>query len=289
MAFCKKVGAGGNHLVATTASGHRLGGKSHLRLRKKELAAVLVEYRKLPTAERTQKLEDPSKATPPRRAVPKPPSGGLILRGFCTYLRRNAAGKIARSKEYYYKENPDRWAAETQSDMLWLTEAEWKSLVPADPKPGDHVEVATAIQRRFFSAIGIDYMQGSVRSLPPRAISMTLTVERVTTGGITMRLDGYGRMGKEFDKTLRTEAHGRGCEVRVLGLLNYNTKSKTFDRFDIVGVGDAWGKRPREIRIKNYPWKYGIACELVTGDAPIDRIPPYNLLHYHKAGPYFAK
>jgi hypothetical protein len=34
---------------------------------------------------------------------------------------------------------------------------------------------------------------------------------------------------------------------------------------------------------------YGIACELVTGDSPIDRIPPYNLLHYNGAGPYFEK
>lgn len=30
------------------------------------------------------------------------------------------------------------------------------------------------------------------------------------------------------------------------------------------------------------------ACELVASDTPMDRIPPYNLLHYHSAGPYFG-
>ena len=71
-------------------------------------------------------------------------------------------------------------------------------------------------------------------------------------------------------------------------------RSGKFDRFDIVGVGKAWGNKMnytrRELSIEGYPWMYGIACELVTGNSPIDRIPPYNLLHYNGSGTsYFAK
>jgi hypothetical protein len=44
----------------------------------------------------------------------------------------------------------------------------------------------------------------------------------------------------------------------------------------------------REVRLGDYPWMYGIACELVAGNASQDRIPPYNLLHYNSTGPYFA-
>ena len=55
----------------------------------------------------------------------------------------------------------------------------------------------------------------------------------------------------------------------------------------------AWGNKMdyvrREITLDDYPWSYGIACELVAGRSPIDLIPPYNLLHYGSAGPYFAK
>jgi hypothetical protein len=292
LAFCDKLGAGGNHLVAATAGGRALGKGRDLRLRERELAAVLEEFRELPETERRPALEDPSLASPPKRPVPQPPPGGLIVRGFCTYLRPESE-RIVRSKEFYYKENPDRWAAETQSDMLWLAEAEWRSLVPRDAKPGGKSDVTAAIQKRFFSTIAIDYMEGSVNSLVPRETSMTLTVDRVTPDLIAMRLDGYGRMGKELDAELLQEKNSRGCEIRVIGFVNYDRRSDKLVRFDVAGVGQAWGNKMdyvhREIRVEAFPWMYGIACELVRGDSPIDRIPPYNMLHYGGTEPYFVR
>ena len=80
--------------------------------------------------------------------------------------------------------------------------------------------------------------------------------------------------------------------MRVAGRLSYNTRARAFTRFDLVGVGRAWGNKMRytrrEIRLDDYPWTYGIACELVRPSSPMDRIPPYNLVHYGSAGPYFA-
>jgi hypothetical protein len=254
---------------------------------------VLEEFRALAGAERRPQLEDPTLAKPPRRPVPQPPPGGLVVRGFCTYLRRDpqAAGRFVKSREYYYKENPDRWAAETQSDMLWLTRAEWQSLVPADPQPGGKSDVAPAIQRRFFSTIGIDYMEGSVNSLEPRETRMTITVERITGEAIDLRLDGYASLGRALDESRREQPHSRGCEVRVLGFVRYDRRREAIDRFDVVGVGEAWGNKMdyvhREVRVEAYPWHYGIACELVRGDAAIDLIPPYNMLHYGGKEPYF--
>ncbi len=286
------VRAGGNHLVVATAAGQTVGNGRNLRLRKKELAPLLAEYAKLPAAQRKPKLPNPKKATPARRKVPRPPPGGMVIRGYCTYMGQEKDGKFLRSKEYYYKENPDRWAAETQSDMFWLTKKEWQSLVPTNAKSGNSANVAEPIQRRFFSTIGIDYMEGSVNSLPPRKMSMTLTVRKVTPEAIQLRLDGYAHLGKEFDAKLRGKTNSRGCEIRVLGFLTYNPRKKAFERFDIVGIGKAWGLKRRDrraIRIEEYPWNYGIACELVTGDSPMDLIPPYNLLHYGSAGPYFGK
>jgi hypothetical protein len=100
-------------------------------------------------------------------------------------------------------------------------------------------------------------------------------------------------MGKEFDEKLRSEKNSRGCELRVLGEISYNRKKRAIERFDLAGIGRAWGNKMdyihREIRLDQYPWNYGIACELVTGDSPQDRIPPYNLLHYNSSGPYFGK
>ncbi len=290
--FCRQVHAGGNHLVAATAGGKPLGTDRHLRLCERELAGVLAEFRKLPAADRQPEITVAADVTKAARETPQPPPGGLIVRGYCTYLEPGEDGKPVRSTVYYYKQNPDRWAVETQSDMFWLTADERKSLVPGDPRPGDVIQVGAAIQRRFFSTIGIDYMEGSVNSLPTRDSILTVTVERVDAGGITLRLDGYGRMGEPFDEKLRDEAATRGCEIRVLGQLHCDAAAN-FDRFDIVGVGKAWGNKMnytrREMSVEGYPWMYGIACELVVGDSPIDRIPPYNLLHYNGSGTsYFS-
>jgi hypothetical protein len=288
--FCQKVRAGGNHLVAATAGGRTLG-KGELRLRKRELEGALKEYAALPREERTPALPDPARAVPPRRAVPSPPANGLIVRGYCTYLRQDKK-RLVRSDEYYYKENPDRWRAETQSDLLWLTESEWKSLIPAKPKPGDRSEVARAIQKRFYSTIGIDFMEGSVNALPARETTMSLTVQQADDQAVVLRLDGHAHLGKEFDLKLRSEPNSRGCELRVLGTVHYDPRKQAITRFDVVGVGKAWGNKMdyvrREIRLEQYPWTYGIAWELVSGDAPQDRIPPYNLLHYNPTGPYFG-
>ena len=276
-----------------TASGRRLAEKSDLNLCATELAPALAEFQALPEAERKPALEDPDKATPPSRPVPEPPAGGLVIRGYCAYTTKAENGKVARARQFYYRENPDAWAAETQSDMLWLTEEEWKSLIPADTKPGAVHEVTAPIRERFFSTIGIDYMEGSVNSLPVRSSTMTLAVTESDARGVTLRLDGYGHMGEPFSEATRDKPHSRGCEIRVLGRVHYDASTMKIDRFDVAGSGQAWGNKmeytKREIRIDEYPWNYGIACELVTGQSAIDRIPPYNLLHYGSAGPYFKK
>jgi hypothetical protein len=286
--FCKKVRAGGNHLVVATAAGQTLG-KGNLRLRRKELAAALKEFAALPKGQRKPTIANPATARPPRRPVPRPPANGLILRGYCTYLRHDEKKRLVRSREFYYRQNPDRWKVETQSDLFWLTESEKKSLIPARPRPGDRHEVARPIQKRFYSTIGIDYMEGSVSALPTRKSSMTLLVEKVDRATIVLRLEGHAHLGRAFDRERRTERGSRGCEVRLLGTVHYDRKKQAITRFDVVGVGRAWGRRTDEIRLDQHPWLYGIACELVTGNTPQDLIPPYNLLHYNPTGPYFGR
>ena len=120
---------------------------------------------------------------------------------------------------------------------------------------------------------------------------MALTVRRVDDRVVVLRLDGHAQLGKEFDERLRSQPNSRGCALRVIGAVHYDRQKRVISRFDVAGVGRAWGNKMnyvrREVRLDQYPWLYGIACELVTGDAPQDRIPPYNLLHYNSTGPYF--
>lgn len=292
--FCKVAGAGGNHLVAVTAAGHPIGDgkgqRGHVRLREKDLAPLLAAFRALPESARKPQLPDPRSATPARRPVPKAPTGGLVVRGYCTYLKIDESGKAQRAKRLYYQQNPDAWAAETQSDMLWLTAAEWRSLIPENSSAGTQIAIPEEIQRRFFSTIGIDYMEGSVNALPLRESTMSITVEAAGR----LRIDGFGKMGKPHATGSEKEPRTRGCELRVIGRIHYDLKEKRITAFDLAGVGEAWGNKMeytrREIGIPGLRWQYGIACELVTGTtpAPADLIPPYNLLHYGSKMKYFA-
>ena len=97
-------------------------------------------FRALPEAEQRPELPSVEGARPPERPVPSPPRNGTVLRGYCSYLERDPSGKLVRAKRFYYEENPDRWAAETQSDILWFTGEETRSLVPADIREGARVE-----------------------------------------------------------------------------------------------------------------------------------------------------
>lgn len=289
--FCERVGAGGNHVVVVTAGGETVMSKD-LRLRRRELSPALSAYARLPREKRTPPLEDPSLARPPQRPVPQPPKDGLILRGYCTYLRRDDGGQLVRSREFYYKENPDRWAAETQSDLLWLTEEEWRSLIPAELRAGAKIEASEAIQKRLYGTIGIDYMEGSVNSLAVRDSSLTLTVEKAGDRELRLRIEGDARLGKPLDDQSHDKPETRGCELRIAGEIVYDMQQKAITRFDVAGIGRAWGNKMdyvgREIRLADHPWHYGIACELVTAQTPADYIPPYNLLHYNSTPPYFA-
>ena len=281
--------------MVVSAGGARLGKNVKLRLPKNvtirlqidELSEILQEYKRLPVELRQPTL--PASRPPKESNVPRPPPGGLILRCHCSYLEGNELGQVTRSKEYYYKENPKPWEAETQTDTFWMTEKEWKSLAPrAETKVGDVSEVPGNLQARFFSTVGIEYMAGSRSSLDPRQTTMTLTVQSVSTKFVVLSLDGYGSMGVEFEAGQSDNKHGRGCEVRLIGKVVYDLQARSFKNIEIAGVGEAWGgKGP--VRIKGDSWLYGISCEIVSPDSPINRIPPYNLLHHRKSFHYFQK
>ena len=114
-------------------------------MREADLAPLLATFHALPQHERQPTLPDTAEAKAPKRPVPLPPKGGLIGRGYCTYMKANTDAQPRRAKQFYYKENPDAWAAETQSDMFRLTEPEWRSLIPTESQFDTEIDVSEAI------------------------------------------------------------------------------------------------------------------------------------------------
>jgi hypothetical protein len=168
---------------------------------------------------------------------------------------------------------------------VWLTEAEWKSLVPPDPKKGDSFAVPDGIQKRLFRyhlVNGTFGLPGSWRLEHIRTAVLTLTVEEVSPL-LRMRLQGTALLTTDAD----VERAQRGYDARLSGWLTYDREKKAFTRFDMIALGDYWGGDYEGGRFKR-PGRtpLGIAFELVRGDNAIDRVPP--LVHMDREQQYRA-
>jgi hypothetical protein len=263
------------------------------------LTRALKKWRALPDSERKPgaiKLPPPT-ATSEDELI-KPPPKGLILRIYQRPLKRDDKGEIARitkqdvkNRQWFPDENW-QWAgaAMTQPmpDVMWLTEAEWKELVPPKPMVGDRFDVPAPIRMRLFR----NHLINGTTGLPFErwALSqvlrgqLTLTVE-VVSPVLRLRLRGSALIATEEDLTKAV----RGYDTKLTGLLEYDPVKKAFSRFDIVSVGDWWGGDQYENRLAR-PGKtpFGIALELAQGDKASDFVPPNGTGFKSRAAGYFA-
>jgi len=227
----------------------------------------LREWQKLPVERRKPeavKVEDLTKVDP--QYARKPPPGGLIVNvytrildhekdSFCRGACRTLGGDAAAR------------------DHLWLTEAEWRSLIPNEPKKGDHAPVPVAIAERILRFHLNDNTRGEPnmwRREEIRSKELTLTVEDVTPGAIRLRLDGAALLASKAD----VEKAERGFDIRLLGYIGYDRSKKAIDRFDVVAVGDHWGEGTFTRRARPGKMPLGVAFELSDGKSGADRVPP---------------
>jgi hypothetical protein len=163
-------------------------------------------------------------------------------------------------------------------DHLWLTEAEWKSLLPATPRVGDKLPVPRPIVDRMVRYHITLEIQGCTLGHSAediRSCKMILTVEEVSAAGVRLRLDGSVLLASPAGKGVEVGKNkGYGFNGKYLGYLNYNTNKQAFDRFDIVAVGESWtdGKCFHGCRPGRH-WT-GIAFELPREDVKAPLLPP---------------
>jgi len=235
----------------------------------------------LPPAERQPgavRIEDRGPCDPARSVAPPP--GGLILRGFLRQMQRDQQGQLyapskrsellAGGKRYQILEEPNR-------DYLWLTRAEWKSLIPKNPREGDRFALPPSIRERLLRFHLVDAARGLAGCWQPkqvRAAVINLLVTEVSPSVVRLRLEGGAVLA---DKPDRTQAKSK-AEIGLLGYLDYDPKACSFTRFDILALGPFQGTRgdgqgvhggPKEVRIM-----LGFAFELVPGDPTANFVPP---------------
>jgi hypothetical protein len=196
-----------------------------------------------------------------------PPKGALVIKVFTRVLRKDDAGKYQKGI------SKARGGDAAARDHLWLTEAEWRGLIPAEPKVGDTSTVPAGIAERIARYHLIDNTRGE----PPmwnrqevRNRQLTLTVEEVTADRFRLRLEGAMLLSSEAD----VEKSRRGYDARLLGYIGYDRKKNAIDRFDLVALGGHWGEGTFTRNALAGQTPLGVAFELARGDSATDLIPP---------------
>jgi hypothetical protein len=301
--FLKRVGLVGNGFTYFSAGGRKLGGDSYLGAN--GMKRALEEFSKLPEPERRPEVARPPDPGDTKGVPLAPPAGCLIANVFFAYLEEDGEGGFRRAL-WHVEGQPGtepgsghgRNQVITHVDKLWLTEAEWRSLIPASPEPGDEHPLPPAAHERLVRFYASDLAHRSSGE-KVRAADLKLTVESVSEAAIALRLEGMAQTGKAFEAMPEgIEAPGAprpiGAEFRFSGSLRYDRKLDAFDRFDIVALGEGWGGGRRQAATTNFyrggehrRWPMGIAFQLLTTRRPIDRIPPQNANPYRCGNTYF--
>ena len=291
-------GAGGSQWCVTVSGKNLLGKNAHVQSStvKKALETwqALPEVERAPGAVKVGELGERDDA----RAGATPPVGGLILKIHYRALMRDGAGRLRymvakdlwhdeegkKTEESFDRTYPGRITTpQAQPDHMWLTEAEWKSLMPAAPHPGDKLALPSAIANRLIRwHLNPLTVYGETAPLGAKAVragEMSLTVEEVVPRLVRLRLDGFAKLGTTPPDAVAQSKIACidqwGYEPRVLGFLEYDPQKKVFTRFDIVALGDQFGRLgicDSAARVGLQP--LGISFELVEKPRPADCVPP---------------
>jgi hypothetical protein len=285
----KFPGAGGS-VWCVTPDGKMLGRSAKLALEKWK---ALPESERKPGAIKIEALGEKDV----KLAAATPPEGTLILKLYYRAFMREPNGKLryVTAKDLWHDEKGERTeeAKETtypgsittpqaQPDHMWLTEAEWKSLVPDQPRKGDSFPLPAVLTDRLsrwhLNPLNVYGEANPLGKKEIRSVEVKLTVTEATDSIIRLRLDGSARVGGALPAPDAGPIGYRdrwGYEPRLLGYLEYDREEKAFRRFDMVALGDHIGKlgiADSASRPGRQP--LGIAFELARKDAPADRIHP---------------
>ena len=175
---------------------------------------------------------------------------------------------------------------EASPDFAWITDQEKNELIPANPKVGTTIIVPQSIVSRlcrFHLTPGRVYSEG--REWSERALheaDLRFIVEVVNDKIIRMRAEGAAHMGSTFDAAKATTPNGPlrlGYAPGFSGTIEYDRRAKRFTRFDLVALGDGWG-RMGDANNKSWylerPGRHpvGFALELANPADPANRIVP---------------
>jgi hypothetical protein len=278
---------------------------------------ALEKFRALPESERAPGAVDVGDHGPVDESAdaPAPPAGAIVVRVFGRMLARDGKAddgplRHARAGDFPLimaapQDERDLydWAFESHPDYLWIKREEGRAMAPPDgAKEGDEVEVPASLARRICRMHLIPqrtYGEGGEWGRDQlRHADMRLVVTRATPDGVEMRLTGSAHMGSAFDAAKATTPNGpleRGYAPAFDGALYWDRAAGAFTRFDVVALGDAWGRmgdaNNHSHRLERPGrWPLGFAFELADPQSvPADRLTPTGRAERVRSGWYWEE
>jgi hypothetical protein len=298
---CKWVTSSG-YMDCVSAGGKRLG---HFPSPK-----MLEAFHKLSVEERQPNGGKLAPLKAEQHVVPTPPKNGLVLKVHTRALSRDEKGTYRKVvvEDFPLWKGGQKTFVETNhycgpnTDSMWITEEEWKSLIPAKPVKGERREVGKAITERLalfhlmprrLTSEGASWGRSQLR-----IVKLVLIVEEVSKQRIRFRAEGFAHLGSNYEAAKATTPNGPlafGFEAPLHGIVEYDCTRNVISRFDLIALGDVWGRWGDANGKSLFVERPGrnpvlIAFELARGDSPADRIPPGGNGNYvsEKSG-YFAR
>ena len=185
------------------------------------------------------------------------PEGGMILREVCRDLPRE-------------DEDFENW--KHNFDNVWLTAQEVDALKPTSAVVGQKYKVDDAVIRRLAQFHFVDHVNGECVSWKKddvKEASLEAEVISVANDVVKIRLDGHARCvtspsGAHNPYTKTKVDKERGVDLRVVGYLNYQPSSKTFQSFELIATGPRWGTDTYNFRQKDMgPEPIGFAFRML--------------------------
>ena len=196
------------------------------------------------------------------------PKDGMIL--------RQTMRDLPRVKEPQHKTDRHNF------DHCWFTKNEVAAFVPSKTEVGFKYQIPDALVKRFVRFHLVDQVKGESSSWNSENVKKAFlsgTVEKVEGSKATIHLKGYTKCTAEPTGE-KNPFHGMvmdkqlGIELKIVGRLTYDSSTKSFEKFDMLGIGKRWGTTTYSFRHKDqYPSAIGFDFELVS-NKPENRIRP---------------
>lgn len=260
-------------------------------------ARALAAFRQLPKSQRAAGAVRVGALDPVDERVrpAQPPVDGMILKVHARLMRRETGGSLGYVSQADFPRMADfddkrlarsAYLFESSVDHAWLLPDEWRAFVVDVREPGQVIEASRDVVQRLcrfhlipqrIYAEGGEWPRKQIRGARLAATVLTIRDDRIEFG-----LTGFARLGSEYDAAIATTPNGklkRGYECEFEGRATYDRKRRRFVRFDLLAVGDSWGRmgdaNGKSVSVER-PLRAPLvfAFALVDGSRPVDRLVP---------------